>query len=197
MWPCQRRSVTQKYVVLGETFAPGPSLLANEVAEVTMSTASGVVSPPRRSFVTLPVSVWVPLLAMIWVFVNVLLVRLGFRTGYQATCGLLAGGIDGSILASIILATLGDKLQAGTTGLLGGYGFHDALSKFESTKQYLIWIHDHSEKVLLRLLGQDEDFHRAVQAEVLWMACTAAIVMLLTLLVQLIRTARDRPAESR
>jgi hypothetical protein len=161
-----------------------------------MSTATGAVSRPRRFFVTLPVSVWVPLLAMTWIFVNVLLVHLGFRTGYQVTCSLLAGGIDGSVAASIILATLGDKLQAGTTGLLGGYGVHDALSKFESTKQYLIWIHDHSEKLLLVLLGQDEDFHKAVQAEVLWMASTAAIVILLTLLVQLIRTAGNKPAES-
>lgn len=131
---------------------------------------------------------------MTWVFVNVLLVRLGFQTGFQATCGLLAGGIDGSILASILLATLGDKLQAGTTGLLSGYGLHDATSKFESTKQYLIWIHDHSEKVLVVLLGPNEDFHKAVQAEVLWMAGTAGIVMLLTLFVQLIRTAGSKPA---
>jgi len=162
-----------------------------------MATLTGVVSRPRRYFVTLPVSVWVPLLALTWVFVNVLLVRLGFRTGFQVTCGLLAGGIDGSVAASIILATLGDKLQAGTTGLLGGYGFHDVLSKFESTKQYLGWIHDHSEAVLLVLLGPNEDFHRVVQAELLWIAATAAIVMLLTLLVQLIRTAGDKPAESR
>jgi hypothetical protein len=159
-----------------------------------MSTAMGAVSSSRRFVVNLPVSVWVPLLVMTWVFVNVLLVRLGFRTGYQATCGLLTGGIDGSILASLILATLGDKLQAGTTGLLGGYGFHDAMSKFESTKQYLIWIHDHMEKALVILLGPDENFHRAVQAEVLWMAGTAGIVMLLTLLVQLIRTAGIKPA---
>jgi hypothetical protein len=152
-----------------------------------MATLTGAVSRPQRYFVTLPVSVRVPLLAMSWVFVNVLLVRLGFRTGYQVTCGLLAGAIDGSIAASILLATLGDKLQAGTTGLLGGYGLHDALSKFGSSKQYLIWIHDHSEKALLVLLGQDEDFHEAVQAEVLWLAATAAIVILLTLLVQLIR----------
>lgn len=159
-----------------------------------MSTATGAVSTPRKSALSLPVSVWVPLLVMTWVFVNVLLVRLGFQTGYQATCGLLAGGIDGSILASIILATLGERLQAGTTGLLSGYGFHDAMSKFASTKQYLVWIHGHTEKALVILLGPDENFHRAVQAEVVWMAGTAGIVMLLTLLVQLIRTAGSNSA---
>jgi len=162
-----------------------------------MATTTGALSRPRRFLVTLPVSVWVPLLAMTWIFVNVLLVHLGFRTGYPVTCSLLAGGIDGSVAASIILATLGDKLQAGTTGLLGGYGVHDALSKFESTKQYLVWMHDHSERVLLVLLGPDEDFHKVVQAEVLWMASTAAIVILLTLLAQLIRTERRRAAEGR
>jgi hypothetical protein len=126
---------------------------------------------------------------MTWVFLNVLLVQLGFRTGYQATSGLLAGGINGSILASVILATLGEKLQAGTTGLLSGYGFHDAVSKFQLTKQYLQWLHCHSEKVLLVLLGPNPEFHNAVQYEVLWMVCTTAVVVLSTLLVQLIRSA--------
>jgi len=51
---------------------------------------------------------------------------------------LIAGGINGSILASIVLATLGEKLQAGTTGLLGGYGLHDAASKFKLTQQYIV-----------------------------------------------------------
>jgi hypothetical protein len=162
-----------------------------------MSTAAGPVSSSRRVLQTLPVSVWVPLLVMTWVFVNVLLVRLGFRTGYHATCGLLAGGIDGSILASVVMATLGHRLQAGATGLLSGYGFHDAVSKFQLTKQYLTWLHQNSESALVVLLGPDEDFHKAVQAEVLWMAGTAAAVLLLTMIVQLIRTAGNSPAESR
>ena len=160
-----------------------------------MSIATGPVSLFGKPFTSLPVGIWVPLVGMAWVFVNVLLVGLGFRTGYQVTCGLLAGGIDGSILASIVLATLGEKLQAGTTGLLGGYGFHDAMSKFKSTPQYVDWLHEHLEWVLVQLLGKDEGFHKAVQHEVLWIASTAAVVVLATLIVQLVRTDGNRPAQ--
>ncbi len=161
-----------------------------------MSIATGTVASSRRLFESPPVSIWVPLLVMVWVFVNVFLVRLGFRTGYQATCGLLAGGFDGSLLASIVLATLGDNLQAGTTGLLSGYGFHDAISKFGLTKQYLVWLHERSENLLVALLGPEEAFHKAVEYEALWMVSTAAVVVLATLIVQLIHTAGSRPVQS-
>src|SRR5260370_7278855 len=115
-----------------ETLFTGPSPFDKviESAEVAMSIATGTVASSRRLFESPPVSIWVPLLVMVWVFVNVFLVRLGFRTGYQATCGLLAGGFDGSLLASIVLATRGDKIQAGTTAPPIGYAFHDALSNF-------------------------------------------------------------------
>ncbi len=146
-----------------------------------MSIATGPVSLFGKPFTSLPVGIWVPLVGMAWVFVNVLLVGLGFRTGYQVTCGLLAGGIDGSILASIVLAS--------------GYGFHDALSKFKSTPQYVDWLHEHLEWILVQLFGTDEGFHKAVQHEVLWIASTAAVVVLATLIVQLVRTDGNRPAQ--
>ncbi len=158
-----------------------------------MSIARAHVSSFRKPS-SLPVSIWVPLLGLAWVFVNVLLMYLGYRTGYQATSGLLAGGIDGSILATIVLATLGEKLQAGTSGLLGGYGLNDAISKFKLTNQYFDWLHQHSENVLVALLGPEGPSHAAVQNEVLWIASTAAVVVLATLIVQLIRPARIRPA---
>lgn len=161
---------------------------------MSIASSTGAVSSSRKLGLALPVSVWVPLLVLAWVFMNVLLVRVGFWTGYLTTCGLLAGGIDGGVVASVLLATLGDKLQAGTTGLLGGYGFHDALSKFTATQKYFTWIHVHIESIFVVLLGSDENFHNAIQYEVLWMASTAAVVILLTLLVQLIRTNGLRPA---
>ena len=160
---------------------------ATEPSEVLMSTATGPVSLIRKPPMSIPISIWVPLLGLAWVFVNILLVDLGFRIGYQATCGLIAGGINGSILASIVLATLGEKLQAGTTGLLGGYGFHDAIGKFKLTQQYIGWLHGQLDHALGKLLRQDEGFHAAVQYELLWMASTAALVIMATLIVQLVR----------
>ncbi len=152
-----------------------------------MSTATGPVSLIRKPPMSIPISIWVPLLGLAWVFVNILLVDLGFRIGYQATCGLIAGGINGSILASIVLATLGEKLQAGTTGLLGGYGLHDAASKFKLTQQYIGWLHEQLDRGLGTLLKTDEGYHVAVQYELLWMASTAALVIMATLIVQLVR----------
>jgi len=72
-----------------------------------------------------------------------------------------------SILASIVLATLGEKLQAGTTGLLGGYGLHDAASKFKLTQQYIGWLHEQLDRGLGTLLKTDEGYHVAVQYELL------------------------------
>ncbi len=72
---------------------------------------------------------------------------------------LIAGGINGSILASMVLATLGEKPQAGTTGLLGGYGLHDAASKFKLTQQYIGWLHEQLNRGLGTLLKTDEGFH--------------------------------------
>ncbi len=152
-----------------------------------MSTATGPVSLIRKPPMSIPISIWVPLLGLAWVFVNILLVDLGFRIGYQATCGLIAGGINGSILASIVLATLGEKLQAGTTGLLGGYGLHGAASKFKLTQQYIGWLHEQLDRGLGTLLKTDEGYHVAVQYELLWMASTAALVIMATLIVQLVR----------
>src|SRR5260370_41788447 len=101
----------------GETLPSGPSLVhkATEPPEVLMSTATGPVSLIRKPPMSIPISIWVPLLVLAWVFVNILLVDLGFRIGYQATCRLIAGGINGSVLAFIILATPGQKLPVGAT----------------------------------------------------------------------------------
>src|SRR5260370_21732938 len=104
----------------GETLPSGPSLVhkATEPPEVLMSTATGPVSLIRKPPMSIPISIWVPLLGLAWVFVNILLVDLGFRIGYQATCGLIAGGINRSILVSTLLVTLGEKIWTGTSALL-------------------------------------------------------------------------------
>src|SRR5260370_35760929 len=95
----------------GETLPSGPSLVhkATEPAEVAMSTATGPVSLIRKPPMSIPVSIWVPLLGLAWVFVNILLVDLGFRIGYQATCGPVPGRINVTLLATHGLATHIDR----------------------------------------------------------------------------------------
>ncbi len=165
-----------------------------------MLTATGPVSLFRKPFRSLPVGVWVPLVGIAWVFVNVLLVILGTRDPSRPSpvFSLLAGGIDGGILGSIAVATFSEKLHAGTAGLLSGYGFQDVLNKFKLTGQCARWIHAQLDPILDTVLGSEhEPVHQAIQKEVVWIACTAAFVVLATLIVQLIRPAGTSAAQGR
>jgi hypothetical protein len=135
-----------------------------------------------------------------WVFLNVFLVILGARDPSRPSpvFSLLAGGIDGTILGSIVVATLSEKFHAATAGLLGGYGFQDVQNNFKLTRQWAQWMHGQLDPVLDALLGRGrESLHEAIQKEVVWIACTAAFVVLATLIVQLIRTAGVKPVEGR
>jgi hypothetical protein len=164
-----------------------------------MSTAIGPMSSSRRFLEVLPAGVWVPLLGISWVFLNVVLLGLGTRDpAHSPIFSLSAGGIDGGILGWIVIATFSEKLHAGTAGLLGGYGFQDILNNFKLTGQYARWVHAQLDPVLDAVLGSgQESLHEAIQKELVWMASTAAVVMLATLIVQLIRTAAIKPAEGR
>ena len=165
-----------------------------------MSTAIGPVSSSRRSFTSLPVSVWVPLAGMVWVFLNVLFLGLAIRDLSRPSpmFSVLAGGIDGGILGFIFVATLSEKIHAGTAGLLGGYGFQDVLNNFKLTGQCARWIHAQLDPILDALLGfGNEPLHEAIQRELVWVGCSAAFVVLATLIVQLIRTVGIKPVEGR
>ena len=161
-----------------------------------MSTSAGSFSISRKAFAVAPAGVWVPLVAMAWVFLNVVLVQWGIRDSSRGPLSsMAAGGIDGGILGWIIITTLNEKLHAGAAGLLGGYGFQDILNNFKLTGQYARWIHGQLEPVLDAVLGSGhEALHDAIQKELVWIAGTAAAVALATLIVQLIRTAGNKPA---
>jgi hypothetical protein len=132
---------------------------------------------------------------MAWVFLNVLLVDLGTRdSAHGPLFSMAAGGIDGGILGWILITTLSEKLHAGTAGLLGGYGFQDILNNFKLTGQYARWIHAQLDPVLDAVLGNGrESLHQAIQKEIVWIGSTAAVVVLATLIVQLIRTTASKP----
>ena len=164
-----------------------------------MSTATRPLLSSRRVLEVLPAGVWVPLVAMAWVFLNVALLGLGTRDpAHSPLFSLSAGGIDGGILGWIVVTTFSEKLHAGTAGVLGGYGFQETLNSFKLTGQYARWIHAQLDPVLDAVLGKGhEPLHAAIQEELVWIACTAAVVMLATLIVQMIRTAASKPAEGR
>ena len=160
-----------------------------------MSTATQSASLPRKVLSAVPAGIWVPLLAMAWVFLNVLLMDLGTRDSvYAPLFCMAAGGIDGVIVGCIVITTLSEKLHAGTAGLLGGYGFQDILNNFKLTGQYARWVHAQLDPVLDAVLGNGrESLHEVIQKEMVWIGSTAAVVVLATLIVQLIRTAGNKP----
>jgi len=57
------------------------------------------------------------------------------------------------ILGFIFVATLSEKIHAGTAGLLGGYGFQDVLNNFKLTGQCARWIHAQLDPILDALRG--------------------------------------------
>jgi hypothetical protein len=162
-----------------------------------MSTATGPVSLFRKPFASLPVGLWIPLLGTAWVFLNVFLLILGARdvSHPRPVFSLLAGAIDGGIFGSIAVATFSEKLHAGTAGLLSGYGFQDVLNNFKLTGQGVQWLHARLDPILDAVLGiGNEPLHLAIEKQVVWIGCTAAFVILATLVVELIRPARIKSA---
>lgn len=168
-------------------------------AEAAMSNTIGPTSLPERLSPVLPAGIGAPLLGIAWVFLNVVLIGLGiWDSAHSPIFSLSAGAIDGGILGWIVSQTFSAKLHAGTAGLLGGYGFQDILNNFKLTGQYGRWIHTQLDPVLDALLGKGhEPLHDAVVEELVWIACTAAIVVLATLIVKLLSTAENKPAEGR
>jgi len=155
-----------------------------------MSIATGAVTLSRRTLAKLPAGIWVPLLAMAWVFLNVLFMALGiYDSNRSPVFSMAAGGIDGGIVGWILITAFSEKLHAGAAGVLGGYGFQDSLNKFELTGKYVGWIHSQLDPVLDAVLGPGhEPLHGAVQNEIVWIGSTAAVVVLASLIVQLIRS---------
>jgi hypothetical protein len=161
-----------------------------------MSTATRPLLSSRRVLEVLPAGVGVPLVAMAWVFLNVALLGLGTRDpAHSPIFSLSAGGIDGGILGWIVIATFSEKLHAGTAGLLGGYGVQDILNNFKLTGQYARWVHMQLDPVLDAVLGSGhESLHEAIQKQLVWVGSTAAVVVLATLIVQMMRTAASKRA---
>jgi len=160
-----------------------------------MASIAGQVPASSRSvkFVLGPLKV--PLLVLGCLFFNILLMRVGILYAYRITCGLLAGGIDGGLIATVLVYTIGEKVRAGASGLLGGYGAHEVSSGFDLASKYVAWLHTHSEKLLVALLGPEGPLHDDVQLEVFWIGCTAAFVIMAVMFVELIWSARGEASD--
>jgi len=156
-----------------------------------MATAVSVASASLRSIKSVLGPLKVPLLVLACLFFNLLLMRVGVLYACRITCGLVAGGIDGVIVAAALVFTFGAKLRAGTTGLLGGYGAHEVASGFDQASKYAQWLHTHSEKLLVALLGPEGPLHDDVQLEIYWIACTAAFVIMAVMFAELVWSARN------
>lgn len=139
-----------------------------------------------------PYSVWVPLLGSLWVLTNVLLVLLGTHIAFPFTCSFLAGILDGALFSVIAVAKASVRLQAGTTGLLGGI----SLSGLRNDGS-LLWkaaqgIHGFVDQALSALgTANNEQLHNQVEQEVLYIIWTTIFVVLASLIAEWIRASRS------
>ncbi len=160
-----------------------------------MSTTLGLASFFERPIKSLPDALRVPLVAAGWVFFNLLLIALGVHDPKHPGLffGATAGTVDGVFLSILAIAKLSQAHHAGAAGALAGYGLPDVLKKFDLTKQGAQWMHERIDPILMALFGrQNEVFHAAILKQIIAVACSAALVMLAALAVQLIRTSSKK-----
>ena len=161
-----------------------------------MSSMAGAISLFRKLPSSIPARLWVPLLGAAWLAVNVALIGLGAQNPKNPSFSwsFLAGTIDGIVLSVFVINYVSEKLHAAGAGLLGGYGFQDVMNGYKVTKDSANWVHEQLLDPVLKLLinSTDEIYHRAVQSEIMRIGGTAALVILVALLIQLIRGAGAR-----
>ena len=162
-----------------------------------MSSTAGPVSLFRKPLSAVPPKLWVPLLATAWLSANAMLIGLGARhpENPSFSWSFLAGALDGVILSAFVIGSLSEKLHAASAGLLGGYGFQDALNQYKVTRTGATWLHEQLLDPILKavLNSTDETYHQAIQSQLLRVGGSAALVILAALMIQLIRGVGNEP----
>src|SRR5450755_1272947 len=117
--------------------------------------------------------IWVPLVGVLWVLANVGLAALGIYIDWPILCAFLAGLMNGSLLAVIAVAMASERLQAGTTGLLGGLTLSAARNDGSMVWKAMQSLHGFVDNAF-RALGivVNEKIHHAIEQEALYMIWT-------------------------
>jgi len=134
--------------------------------------------------------VWIPLMGALWVAVNVILVGLGTRIPHPMICSFLAGIINGTILSVIAVAKASDRFQAGTTGLLGGLSLSGVRSDGSMIWKAMQGVHGFVDGALRSIGIVDEELHRQIGQEALYIVWTTIFVVMASLVAEWVRTTR-------
>ncbi len=162
-----------------------------------MPAAIGFVRATRKPWAELPQSLRAPVLGLSLVLLNTLLVALGARYHRPVTCNILAGSVDGAVVAVVIVAAMGERLRAGVTGLMSGYGIANVSDGFDSARKSLNTLHGLADSFLSVMpVSPDEPLHDAIQDATLWITWTTVFVVLAALLMQWILIDRQLPDPS-
>ncbi len=162
-----------------------------------MPVAIGFIRAPRKPLTSLPQRFRAPVLGLSLVLLNTLLVALGTEYHRPVTCNIIAGAVDGAVFAVVIVTMLGEKLRAGVTGLMSGYGIANVSDGFDSARKILNTLHGLADNFLSMMpVSPDEPLHDVIQDATLWIAWTTVFVVMAALLMQWILIDRQTPEPS-
>jgi hypothetical protein len=171
---------------------PGsPHYRFSGISEVSMSAVAdhtlAVNQPPTLAWS----SIRIPLFGTLWVVTNVALGALGIYINWPVPCAFLAGLINGTLLGVIAVSTASERLQAGTTGLLGGLSLSALRSDGSMVWKAMQGLHGFVDNVFHTMgIELNENLHHALQQEALYMIWTIVFVVMASLVAEWVRSAR-------
>jgi len=125
-----------------------------------------------------------PVLALVWVLFNAGLAWFGESTGHPNPYLVAAGAVDGAILSIIMVNTIGEKFQAGATGLLGGFGLGNLGSADGTSPLSAVASAIHRFVDTISAFEGSEDLHKDFESATVNAIWVAVFVILAALLVQ-------------
>lgn len=163
-----------------------------------MARPVAVLTPLSRPAGFLPETWRVPLLGWLWVLFNIAVVWLGINSQQTTLCSLVAGSVDGMVIAVIAVAKASEKFQAATTGLLGGFGLNKIGGDTHLLKTVADRLHQTVDSFMDALFGSCPDCeqtHQKIAGALLVMIWTAIFVVLASLIGEWVRASRSNGAE--
>lgn len=160
-----------------------------------MARSIEALAPLARPVSFLPENWRVPLLGWLWVLFNISVVWLGIAFGQSTICSIVVGGVDGTVIAVIAVAKASAKFQAMTTGLIGGFGLNKIGSETTVLKTTADAIHRVVDGFMDIVDGGTcatcEAAHAKIEAAVLLIVWTAALVILASLIGEWVRDSKS------
>jgi hypothetical protein len=144
------------------------------IALTIAAATTGLLGPDRA-----------PLLALLWVLLNLALGGIAVHSGYPNAGALLVGALDGFIFSSLVLVKASARLEAGMTGLLSGFGLDSITNSGRVVARLVHGIHEGLEAIVSASTdGQSCDHHQVLELMVMRAIWMAVAVVLLALFVK-------------